>query len=40
VVFTRDGSSRITAIYDPNSLDGSQHHGPPALTYAYDGLGI
>ena len=40
VVFTRDGNSRITAIYDPNSLDGSGNiTGPPALTYAYDGLG-
>lgn len=36
ITFTRDGSNRITQIYDPIALALS---GSPALTYAYDGNG-
>lgn len=36
VTFTRDGSSRITAIYDPISPSPT---GPAAVLYAYDGSG-
>lgn len=36
VTFTRDGSSRITAVNDPIAIATS---GSPALTYAYDGNG-
>jgi len=36
VTFTRDGSSRITEIYDPIAIASS---GSPAVKYAYDGIG-
>jgi RHS repeat-associated protein len=36
VTFTRDGSNRITEIYDPIAI---QTSGQPALKYAYDGSG-